>query len=76
MSCRHDGERALAQNVQNVTERNGITRGGNGRSGCCASLSSRAVDPGVRGGPPPAAGSAVSMRTSRPFLPRPRPASR
>jgi Di-haem oxidoreductase, putative peroxidase len=54
MLCLTAAQNVLAQNAQNVIDRNGTTNGGNvHRSG---SQSLRALDPGVRGGPPGAGG--------------------
>ena len=54
MVCLTAAQNTLAQNAQNVTDRNGTTHGGNVHRGGSQSL--RALDPGMRGGPPGAGG--------------------
>jgi CxxC motif-containing protein (DUF1111 family) len=49
--------------AQNVSSTNRGTQGVNGQTGCCNNQSSRAVDPGLRAGPP-GAGSSVGGLTA------------
>src|SRR5215469_8135529 len=51
-------QKPLAQNVHHAIGRqgNGTAQGGSVQTGCCGSQSSKAVDPGVRGGPAGAGG--------------------
>jgi CxxC motif-containing protein (DUF1111 family) len=60
-------QNALAQNVQNITNGhgNGTTHGGSVQMGCCSSQSSKAVDPGVRGGPPGAGGPVSGLNADQ-----------